>query len=58
MKIGFLVTRLVSSADKLFKQFGPRSDLGPNWLTLMVFLKDNFHKKLILKIISRRQKSI
>ena len=51
---------LVSSADNLCKQFGPRS--GATFLsgsklfdTLMVFPKD-FFKKLILKKITRRQK--
>ena len=56
---------LMSSADNLCKQFGPRP--GPTkcracsgsklFDTLMVFLKD-FFKKLILKNVSRRQKSI
>ena len=43
--------QLVSSADNIFKQFGPRSgpkkvgpDLDPNCLTLMVFLKYFFEK--------------
>ena len=41
----------------LLQQFGPRSDptkrrpdLDPNCLTLMVFLKEFFEKKLILKL--------
>ena len=48
---------LVSTTDNLCKQFGPRPGLTKCWAwsvsllfnTLMVFLKENFQKKLILK---------
>ena len=57
---------LVSSADNFCKQLGPRSGPIKPWArsgsklfdTLMVFLKEIFKKKLILKRISRRQKSM
>ena len=54
---------LVLSADNFRKQFGPRQKVGPYrsvsklFDTLMVFLKD-FSKKLILKKLSRQQKSM
>ena len=56
------LSRQVSSADNLCKQFGTRS--GPTiseskmFNTLMVFLKVFFSKNLILKIISRREKLV
>ena len=52
----YLQRQILSFAGNLFKQFGPRSgtaNTGPdqdlNCLTLMVFLKEFFKKKLILK---------
>ena len=33
-------------------------DLDPNCLTLVVFLKDNFLERLILKKVSRRQQKL
>ena len=40
----------MSSADNLYKQFGQNvgPDLDPNCLTLIVFLKDFFEKKVDL----------
>ena len=50
-------TKLVLSADKLWKELGPGSgqtkcwhDLDPNCLTLMVFLKEYFEKDDFEKI--------
>ena len=63
--IGLTLCLPVRSADNLGKQFGPRSSPTNRWATsgsklfdiLMVFLK-LFLKRLILKKISRRQKSM
>ena len=62
--ISWTICLLLSSADNLCKQFGPRSGptkcpagSGPKLFdTLMVFL-NNFSKKLIFKKISSRQNS-
>ena len=53
----------MSSADNLFKQFGPRiqarqnfwPDLDPNCLTPCWYSCKNFSNKLIMKIISRQK---
>ena len=51
----------VTSAVNLGRQFGPRSgptNQSPNCLTFWCYFWKNFFKKLILKKISRRQKSM